>query len=63
MAYFRAHRAEHCRGYPGALLRYHREFEEVGVGLDRVSPMLLPDDTPEGVKRRRWTATYEGTLR
>ncbi len=43
--------------------RYHQELDEAGVGLDRVSPMLLPDYTPEGVKRRQWTATYEGTLR
>ena len=27
------------------------------MGLDRVSPMLLPDDTPEGVKRRPIGAT------
>jgi len=42
---------------------YHQELEQAGVGLDRVSPMLLPDYTPEEVKDRQWTATYEGTLR
>ena len=42
---------------------YHQELEQAGVGLERVSPMLLPDYTPEEVKDRQWTATYEGTLR
>jgi succinate dehydrogenase/fumarate reductase flavoprotein subunit len=42
---------------------YHNELEQAGVGLDRVAPMLLPDYTPEDVKKKQWTATYEGTLR
>jgi succinate dehydrogenase/fumarate reductase flavoprotein subunit len=42
---------------------YHQELEQTGVGLDRVSPMLLPDYTPDEVKDKQWTATYEGTLR
>jgi succinate dehydrogenase/fumarate reductase flavoprotein subunit len=42
---------------------YHKELEQEGVGLERVSPMLLPDYTPEEVKDKQWTATYEGTLR
>ena len=43
--------------------QYHKELEEAGVGQDRVAPMLLPDYTPEDVKKKQWTATYEGTLR
>ncbi len=42
---------------------YHKELDEAGVGANRVAPMLLPDYTPEGIKERQWTATYEGTLR
>jgi succinate dehydrogenase/fumarate reductase flavoprotein subunit len=43
--------------------KYHQELETAGVGLDRVAPMLLPDYTPDEVKEKQWTATYEGTLR
>ncbi|MBT3219661.1 MAG: FAD-binding protein [Proteobacteria bacterium] len=42
---------------------YHAELEEAGVGLDRVSPMLLPDYTPEGIKNRQLTTHYIGTVR
>ena len=42
---------------------FHGELEAAGVGLDRVAPMLLPDYTPDEVKKRQWTATYEGTIR
>ena len=42
---------------------YHAELDEAGVGQDRVAPMLLPDYTPEDVKKKQWTATYEGTMR
>jgi len=45
------------------VIKYHKELEEAGVGADRVSPMLLPDYTPPEVKKRQWTAHYEGTLR
>ncbi len=43
--------------------QYHKELEESGVGQERVAPMLLPDYTPEDVKKKQWTATYEGTIR
>lgn len=43
--------------------RYHKELEEAGVGLDRVSPMLLPDYTDPQVRKRQLTAHYLGTLR
>lgn len=43
--------------------RYHAELEAAGVGLDRVAPMVLPDYTPADVKKKQWTAHYEGTLR
>ena len=43
--------------------KYHKELDEIGVGQDRVAPMLLPDYTPDDVKQRQWTAKYEGTLR
>ena len=43
--------------------RYHAELEKEGVGLDRVAPMILPDYTTPEVRKKQWTATYEGTLR
>ncbi len=43
--------------------RYHAELEAAGVGMDRVAPMVLPDYTPADVKKKQWTAHYEGTLR
>ena len=43
--------------------KYNKELEEAGTGLDRVSPMLLPDYTPDEVKKRQWTANYQGTIR
>ncbi len=42
---------------------FHKELEAADVGLDRVSPMLLPNYTPGEVKKRQWTANYEGTIR
>jgi succinate dehydrogenase / fumarate reductase flavoprotein subunit/L-aspartate oxidase len=43
--------------------RYHQELEAAGVGLDRISPMLLPDYSNPTVRKRQWTAIYQGTLR
>ncbi len=43
--------------------KYHNQLEEAGVGLDRMAPMLLPDYTTDEVKKKQWTATYEGTIR
>jgi succinate dehydrogenase/fumarate reductase flavoprotein subunit len=42
---------------------YNKELEKEGVGLDRVSPMLLPDYTDPSVRARQLTANYVGTLR
>ncbi|MDY6836073.1 MAG: FAD-binding protein [Chloroflexota bacterium] len=42
---------------------YQKELEEVGVGLDRVSPMVLPDYTDPKVREKQLTAHYVGTLR
>jgi hypothetical protein len=43
--------------------KYHQELEAAGVGQDRVAPMILPDYTPADIKKKQWTAHYEGTLR
>ena len=43
--------------------KFHQELEAAGVGLDRVSPMLLPDYTLGHVKERQLTSHYVGTLR
>jgi succinate dehydrogenase/fumarate reductase flavoprotein subunit len=43
--------------------RYENELEEAGVDTDRVAPMVLPDYTPDEVKKRQLTTTYIGTLR
>ncbi|MFC2039143.1 FAD-dependent oxidoreductase, partial [Chloroflexota bacterium] len=42
---------------------YHRELEEAGVETDRVAPMLLPDYTDPGVRKKQLTSGYIGTLR
>jgi succinate dehydrogenase/fumarate reductase flavoprotein subunit len=43
--------------------KFSQELEAAGVGLDRVSPMLLPDYTLEDTKQRQLTSHYVGTLR
>jgi len=43
--------------------RFHKELEEVGIGKERVSPVVLPDYGNPDVKKRQWTTTYVGTLR
>jgi succinate dehydrogenase/fumarate reductase flavoprotein subunit len=43
--------------------KYHEELKAADVGMDRVAPMILPDYTPEEIKKSQWTAQYEGTLR
>ena len=43
--------------------RYNKEIDESGVQTDRVSPMLLPDYTPEDIKKRELTSHYVGTIR
>jgi succinate dehydrogenase/fumarate reductase flavoprotein subunit len=47
---------EHVNGY-------HAELEEVGVGQDRVAPMLIPDYTDPDLKERQLTTSYVGTVR
>jgi succinate dehydrogenase/fumarate reductase flavoprotein subunit len=42
---------------------YEKELKEAKIETDRISPMLLPNYTPEAVKNRQLTAHYEGTLR
>lgn len=42
---------------------YHKEVEETGAGIDRISPMVLPDYTDPKVRERQLTAHYVGTLR
>jgi succinate dehydrogenase/fumarate reductase flavoprotein subunit len=43
--------------------KYNQELEAAGVGLDRISPMILPDYTNPDVRKRQLTAYYQGTLR
>jgi len=52
--------AEYAKGVSGNgkltldhVRKFHQELEEAGVGLDRVSPMLLPDYTSSEVKKRQ----------
>ncbi len=42
---------------------YTKELEDAKVGLDRVSPLLLPDYTLADTKSRQLTAHYVGSLR
>ena len=42
---------------------YHAELEDVGVGQDRVAPMLIPNYTDDRVKERQHTTTYVGNVR
>ena len=43
--------------------KFHKELEDTKGGLDRVSPMILPDYTPEEVKKKQWSVKYEGSIR
>jgi len=42
---------------------HHKSLEASGVQTDRISPMLLPDYSNPGVRKKQLTAHYEGTLR
>lgn len=43
--------------------RFENELKKAGIKNDKISPVLLPDYTPEDVRRRQFTAHYEGTIR
>jgi succinate dehydrogenase/fumarate reductase flavoprotein subunit len=43
--------------------KYEKELRVARIKTDRVAPVLLPDYTPEAVRKRQLTAHYEGTLR
>ncbi|UCC94353.1 MAG: FAD-binding protein [Candidatus Omnitrophota bacterium] len=43
--------------------RYQKQLKSAGIETDKISPVLLPDYTPEPVRDRQFTAHYEGTLR
>ncbi len=45
------------------VLDYETEIKKAGIKTDRISPILLPSYTPEDVRKRQFTAHYEGTLR
>ncbi|MCD4829387.1 MAG: FAD-dependent oxidoreductase [Candidatus Cloacimonetes bacterium] len=45
------------------ITNYEKDVEALGVDRKVISPMLLPDYTPEGVKARQLTAHYDGSLR
>jgi succinate dehydrogenase/fumarate reductase flavoprotein subunit len=42
---------------------YNKTIDDEGIETDRVSPMLLPDYTPEDIKARELTSHYVGTIR
>jgi succinate dehydrogenase/fumarate reductase flavoprotein subunit len=42
---------------------YENEMKQAGIETGRISPVLLPDYTPQAVKQRQFTKHYEGTLR
>ena len=43
--------------------KYNKEMDDSGIETDRVSPMLLPDYTPDNIKERELTSHYVGTMR
>ena len=42
---------------------FQKEFDDLQIEGDRVSPMLIPDYTPQDVKERQLTSKYLGTVR
>jgi len=42
---------------------YENELKKARIRTDRMAPVLLPNYTPEEVRKRQLTAHYEGTLR
>ncbi|MBN1350359.1 FAD-binding protein [candidate division KSB1 bacterium] len=42
--------------------KFNKELQDTGVGLDRISPMILPDYVNEDVKKGQLTSCYQGTL-
>ena len=44
------------------VIDFERELKEVGIPKDVVSPMILPDYIPEGVKKKQLTTEWHGTL-
>jgi succinate dehydrogenase/fumarate reductase flavoprotein subunit len=45
------------------LQAYEDDLRKAQIVTDRIAPVLLPSYTPEEVKKRQFTAHYEGTLR
>ncbi|MBM3311353.1 MAG: FAD-binding protein [Candidatus Aminicenantes bacterium] len=45
------------------LQAYEDELKKAKILTDRIAPVLLPSYTPEEVRKRQFTAHYEGTLR
>jgi len=42
---------------------YEQSLKNAKIKTDRIAPILLPSYTPEDVRKRQLTASYEGTLR
>ncbi|MCJ7579730.1 MAG: FAD-binding protein, partial [Candidatus Aminicenantes bacterium] len=42
---------------------YDAELKKAKIITDKIAPVLLPSYTPEDVRKRQLTASYEGTLR
>jgi succinate dehydrogenase/fumarate reductase flavoprotein subunit len=42
---------------------YEQSLKNAKIKTDRIAPILLPSYTPENVRKRQLTASYEGTLR
>jgi succinate dehydrogenase/fumarate reductase flavoprotein subunit len=45
------------------IVDYENELKKAKIKTDLITPVLLPSYTPEDVRKRQFTARYEGTLR
>jgi succinate dehydrogenase/fumarate reductase flavoprotein subunit len=45
------------------ILSYENELKTAKIKTDRIAPVILPSYTPDEVRKRQFTAHYEGTLR
>ena len=45
------------------ITEYENELKKAKIKTDLITPILLPSYTPEDVRKRQYTAHYEGTLR
>ncbi len=63
--------AEYVKAFSGSLdginmdhvESYHQEMEAAGIETDRVSPLLLPNYTPDEIMEKQLTTHYHGGMR